>query len=215
MIQGRLERLFSDGFVEGFAWDIAAPERTLKVEVRAEDGEAVGAGLAHLYRDDLAEARVGLGWCGFRLRLSRPVASFQRSGLSLYECSRGERIDEAAPLSLAAGGSPTPSASVIGGFDPFSCESISTLRACDGLFDRYVRTNGLSAFVRGAYLYVLDRRADPETLALNLALLVRGALTPLGLLQMLADGPEFRSEPRRLTGPKAPEFPFSEPAHVG
>lgn len=215
MIKGRIERLNSDGFVEGFAWDTSAPERMLHVHARATDGETVAEGLAHLYRDDLAEVRVGLGWCGFRLRLRRPATDFQRSGLALYESSSGARLDLADQIPIADGEAPAPSLSVIGGYDPFSCDAVSALRACDGLFDRHIQANGARAFVRAAYLYLLDRRADPETLALNLALLERGALTPFGLIELLADSAEFRSEPRRMAGPKAPEFPFTGPSHAG
>lgn len=201
MIRGRLERLYSAGFVEGWAHDVSAPQRLQRVEMRSTDGEVLGGGLAFLFRDDLADQEIGFGWCGFRLRLMRPPEAV-RSGLVLLDPTSGTRID-AAKLAPVAQEAEQP-----GEFDPFAATSMAPLRACAAIFDQYLRNVGPQAFVRTAHRYVLGRRAEPETIALDSILLESGAMSPLQLLERLAESVEFKLEPRPIPGPWASDFPF-------
>jgi len=216
MISGRLERLYSEGYFEGWAFDQEAPERPLRIEIRAADGRVVAEGLANLYRDDLANARQGLGWCAFRLRFAEPARELRRSVLALHDGASGFRIHFALQVPFIAGDGPTWSPGEdAAGFDPFVIERPSQLRACQGLFARFVRARGANAFVRAAYIYMLGRRADPETLAIHSEMLRKGSLTPFRLLEMIAETAEFRARPRALAAPNAPGFPFVEAANAG
>lgn len=208
MIQGRLERLLSHGFLEGWACDGLEPHRPVTVEARAEDGEIVAAGLANLFSDDLASDDIGLGWCAFSLKLSQPVETFRHGGLSLIAGPGRQQLDFADGLPLVHSQSEASS------MDPFSLTDIRQLRACGALFDSFLRIAGPRVFARTAYIYVFDRPADPESLALHSALIEKGALTPYRLLTLLVDSAEYRREPRRLAAPTTPEFPFAEPIHV-
>jgi len=215
MITGRLERLFAGGYVEGWANESRAPERPLAVEIRAGDGTVVAEGLANLYREDLANAREGLGWCAFRLRLARSAAEFRRGLLALHEKASGFRIDFAVGIPFVAGNVHDESRDGdIAGFDPFVISQLSQLRACEELFARFVRAKSASDFVRVAYMYMLGRAADPETLALHAEMLAKGKLAPLRLLQMISETTEFRARPRELAAPNAPGFPFVEATHA-
>ncbi len=63
-----------DGFsAGGWAIDLAALGQPVQVEALC-DGEVVGAGLADLYRGDVAEAGLPTARCGFHLLLNRPAA---------------------------------------------------------------------------------------------------------------------------------------------
>ena len=62
-----------DGFsAGGWAIDLAALDQPVRVEALC-DGEIVGAGLADLYRGDVAEAGLPTARCGFHLVLTRPA----------------------------------------------------------------------------------------------------------------------------------------------
>ena len=62
-----------DGFsAGGWAIDLAALDQPVRVEALC-DGEVVGAGLADLYRGDVAEAGLPTARCGFHLVLTRPA----------------------------------------------------------------------------------------------------------------------------------------------
>lgn len=208
MIAGRLEKLLPEGFVEGWACDADLPTAALEIEVREAGGETVASGFANLFRDDLADIGVGLGWCAFRLRLARPVETFRDARLTLHAIASAGEIDSAQGLPL------DPVEAAVTEPDPFSAATIQALRGAETLFDAYRKGLGARAFARVAYLYVLNRRADPESLALNLALLEKGAITPFGLIALLGESQEALSEPRRFASPKAPEFPFVGEASV-
>ena len=92
--------------------------------------------------------------------------------------------------------------------DPTVISGLQQLSGCGALFDQFLAANGPTEFVRAAYIYVLNRPADPSGLQNYATLLAGGETTPLGLLSTLADSEEFRSRPRRLAAPKTPNFPF-------
>lgn len=208
MVRGKLETMGSDGCVEGWAFDPEAPENIAAVEVRSADGQTVGEGLAFLFRDALADAGLGLGWCGFRVRMTSPPEAL-RAGFSLHDRASGAPLDFAQTLPVDAGEERDRE------LDPFAAPSLASLRACTTVFERYLRTAGAAAFVRVSHVYALGRRAEPETVSLDAGLLESGVLTPLQLLERLIESGEFQREPRRLAGPRASDFPFFGAAHVG
>ena len=57
----------------GWVIDLAAPEQAVEVQAVC-DGEVVGVGRAELFRDDVSEAGLPTGQCGFALILNRPAA---------------------------------------------------------------------------------------------------------------------------------------------
>ena len=208
MIRGKLERMCSDGRIEGWAFDPEAPEIIPVVQVRSAEGKTVGEGLAFLFRDRLADAGLGLGWCGFSLRPMLPQEDLLR-GLSLHERGSGAALDLAAALPVVTAEEADRE------LDPFASPSWASLRGCAEDFQRYLQVAGPAAFERVAHVYTLGRRAEPETVALDADLLASGVLTPLRLLERLIRSDEFQREPRRLAGPRAPDFPFFGAAHVG
>jgi hypothetical protein len=208
MIRGKLERICSDGRIEGWAFDTEAPETIPAVQVRSADGRALGEGLAFLFRDRLADAGLGLGWCGFSIRPTLPQIGL-RTSLSLHERGNGAALDHAEALPVVAAEDEDRE------LDPFAAPTWASLRGCAEVFERYLQAAGPAAFVRVAHIYTLGRRAEPETVALDADTIVSGVMTPLQLLERLVGSDEFQREPRRLAGPRAEDFPFFGAAYVG
>jgi len=215
MITGRLERLTAGGYAEGWAFESLSPERPLTVDIRVGAGDIVAEGLANLYRDDLANARLGLGWCAFRLRLAPPSPDHRDDQpLALHDKGSGRRIDFALDIPVVSGDGFEDLGQDVVGFNPFVIEDISQLRACEELFARFIRTKGASGFVRAASMYVLGRHAGRESLALDAEMLRKGKVTAIQLLEMLTETAEYRVRPTKLAAPNAPGFPFVEPAYA-
>ena len=100
-------------------------------------------------------------------------------------------------------------------FDPFAIDRIEQLAGVADIFDAYVRSRGAAAFVATAYVYTLGRVADAEAVALYGKMLRERSLTPFGLIELLADGKEFKFRPRQPAAPIAPSFPFVEGGDAG
>ena len=209
MLAGRIDSVTSSGFVEGWAFDSAAPAQPLAVAVLDRDGAEVAAGLAHRYREDLVAAQCGIGWCAFQLRVAVSVSRLRQSAVTLvgHACrSEIHRADPAAYLEnsealLAELADLTRS-------DPTVIGAIEQLRGCEAMFGEFVRQRGLEAFLGTAYAYVLGRPANGSGRALYRRLLCDGLMTPYTLLRALHDSDEFRSRPRLLSAPNTAAFPF-------
>lgn len=215
MIRGRLETLYSQGYIEGWAYDADDLARPLPVEIRGPDGVAVARGLALGYRDSLARAKLAGGWCSFRLRTERPAEELRKVGLGLYESVSGERLYFADAVAYADGWAPEFEKGADGMLlDPFVIDRVSQLRDLSELFDAFIRARGVEAFVRTAYVYLLGRAADVEGVALHGHMIEEKTLSPYGLLELLSETQEFRARPRLLAAPKAPAFPFVGAADV-
>jgi len=210
VIRGHLDALSTRGFAEGWAYDDAAPDRILSVVLRDAAGEELGAGFANLYRGDLAEVGFRHGWCAFRLRLSRTPDALRGARLSLHEAESGAELaaTDAWRLRIAEDGPATTVDAVVAA-DPTVIRSIQHLAGCAGLFAAFVARHGVTEYVRSAYGYVLGRPADAAGQVSYERLLRLGAVTPFGLLVMLADSEEFRREPRLLASPADPGFVFA------
>jgi uncharacterized protein YceK len=92
--------------------------------------------------------------------------------------------------------------------DPTLVRSIAQLSGCNTVFADFVAAQGVQAFVRAAYVYILGRPADASGLATYSALLQDGLLPPYELLKALHESEEFRSMPRLLIAPSEPGFVF-------
>ncbi|SHI73264.1 hypothetical protein SAMN02745194_00971 [Roseomonas rosea] len=210
MIRGHLDALTAAGFVEGWAFDTEAPGRPLKLRVLDPEGQELALGYAHLFRADLAHVNFGHGWCAFRLRLGRPVAEVAEIPVSLQSADTGDEIQAARILKLRDGAEPRGDtlARVVAG-DPRVATSIDQLRGYGPVLQDFMARRGITEFIRTAYLYVLGRPADEDGIRSYAPLLGIGALTPFGLLAVLAASEEFRSRPRSLTAPNTPGFVFA------
>ncbi len=211
MLRGHLDAVSSAGYVEGWAYDTEAPCRPLTVTIVDDGNREIAWGVAHAHREDLVDAGCGTGWCAFRLRLvewpvSRPwralvladratqVAIFRRELLPYV--ARPEKFIETIPELIAA--------------DPTLITSLQQLSGCEGLFGRFIKTHGIDAFVRAAYLYLLGRPADLSGLRSYGKHLRAKNVTPHGLLLAIANSDEYRARPRQHCAPNVAAFPFQE-----
>ena len=211
MIRGHLDALTPAGFAEGWAYDDAAPDGVATVRVQDPDGAELGLGFANLYRGDLAEVGFRHGWCAFRLRLARPTEALRGLRLSLHDAASGAEIHATDVWRIREAAEPVgTTVEAVVAQDPTVLRSIQQLQGCGDLLARFVQAHGIEAFIRTAYAYVLGRPADPAGQAAYDRMLRIGALTPFGLLLLLADSVEFREQPRLLPSPAAPGFVFLE-----
>jgi hypothetical protein len=210
MIRGHLDALTPGGFAEGWAYDDATPDAVLTVAVQAPAGEEVARGFANLHRGDLAEVGFGHGWCAFRLRLSRPAEALRGARLSLRDARDGAEIHATDTWRIRQAAEPSgDTIEAIVAQDPTVLRSVQQLSGCRDLLARFLAAHGITDFVRAAYAYVLGRSPDPAGLASYERMLSIGALTPFGLLLLLADSVEFREQPRLLASPASPGFVFA------
>jgi len=136
-VQGRIEQV-REGVVSGWAWNPTTPG--WRVGVRAlVDGQDVGGSAADLYRPSLADAGIGDGHHGFRIKL--PEATVRRGEHSLrIEAGDGARLPPAASFELV-------SAEPSSGWDgvQFSLEDPifgRVERVCDGVVSGWVCRSG-------------------------------------------------------------------------
>ncbi len=211
VLQGHLDAITAAGYVEGWAFDSAAPLRSLTVSVRAGDAE-MAHGIANRYRWDLADAGCGTGWCAFRLKLAAAVANLVDQPLLLCEAATGCEILRSPRLPLADDSEPELSSlEEVVLSDPTLVQSIEQLKGCGAVFADFIAAAGVENFVAAGYVYVLGRPADRQGLAIYAAYLLRGTITPWEFLRALYDSDEFRATPRLLTAPCEPGFVFYHP----
>ena len=195
--------------IEGWAYETDAPADPLVVAVTDDDGYEIASGLAHHYRQDLVEAQCGIGWCHFQLRTTGSVSRFRKMPLQLLARRTGDVILRVEQVPYAERLERTlNSIEDVVLSDPSACTSIDQLSGCDEIFDQFIKTRGVDAFVRTAYVYVLGRIIDAEGLALYGRLIRQRLLTPHTMMRTLASSDEFRSKPRSLIAPTMGGFPF-------
>jgi hypothetical protein len=210
-MRGHLDALTPGGFAEGWAFDPDAPATPLVVRLLDPAGAEVARGLAAHHRADLAGIGYRFGWCAFRLRLSMPAELLRDVPLTLLESNTGVILHAAARPAWqdrAALDSCTTVEAALAQ-DPTTLRNIRQLSGWGPGFAAFIERHGAQAFVRAAHLYVLGRPPESQRLALEERLLTSGAVTPFGLLSLLADVEEVRSGARRLASPIAPGFPFA------
>jgi hypothetical protein len=209
VLRGHIDALTTVDFVEGWACDTDGGRPGLHVEVVASEDGPVAEGFANLFRADLAEAAIGFGWCAFRLRLRLYYKGLVRQALTLRDAATGAvlhatencRVREDLDLPCATVQEAIAS-------DPTVLTALNQLRGCQALLAQFVTRRGVGEFVRAAYVYVLGRPVEPAALAAYGRMLRTGAITPFGLLTVLADSDEFRSRPRLMASPNSTGFVF-------
>ena len=87
--------------------------------------------------------------------------------------------------------------------DPTLISGVWQLRGCEQLLLKFIRTHGVEAFVRAAYIYVLGRDADDSGRAMYSRCIRQSTLSPVGILEVLADSEEYRSRTRQLGTPNS------------
>lgn len=209
MLRGNLDSLLSSGYFDGWACDTERPHSPLHLIVKDETGAALAEGLAHLFRPDLAKAGLGAGWCAFRLRTDAPVSRVCKSAVTVFEAASLTPITHPVrPQLVETVEIELRTVFEVASLDPTHLGLVSRLEGCGAIFDDFVKSRGVAAFIRAAYVYVLQRPADPDGLALYGRLLRQGAIAPSAVIETLATSTEFRSQPRNLVAPNAPGFPF-------
>ena len=209
MRRGHIDSVVSNGLVEGWALNEGGSNDPLHVKILDGGGAEIASGLANLYRKDLARAGLAFGWCFFKLKSSRPADRLRHDRLTLAAADDGATLFGPAKVEFE----PRADHAVldIAGLlysDPTVLRSLDEIEGCDTLFSDYITGNGVDAFVRTAYAYVLGREIDEEGFAVYSRLVEQKQLAPYAMLRTLADSPEFRSKNRVLAAPNAPNFPF-------
>lgn len=213
MIRASLDALTQGGYAEGWAYDDAALAEPVALRLHGPDGAELGGGLANLYRADLADAGFRYGWCAFRLRLTLPeggVEALKGARLVLREAAGGAEIVATAEWRLrVAADPPLDSVARVVARDPTTIADVQQLSGCDPLFRAFIARHGVAEFVRAASLYILGTPPAEARQASWERLLRAGALTPFGLLVLLAETEEAQREKRRLPSPADPGFVFA------
>jgi hypothetical protein len=209
MLSGFLDGVTSTGYINGWAYDTAAPIDPPALAVLV-GGEEIARGIANRYRADLADSGHGTGWCAFRFRISCPVGRLRRSPATLVTVRGGTHICHADQLALIEDHEPPlDRMDDIVRNDPTVIDSIEQLRGCAPIFAALIEKYGVESFIRAAYVYVLGRAADRSGIEAYARMLNHAAVTPFGLLYGLCNSEEFRAAPRRLTAPTEPGFIFN------
>ncbi len=209
MLRGHLDALMSTGFFEGWAYDTERPAVAMEVAVSTTLGREVAAGLANLYRDDLVQAKCGMGWCAFRLIATDPVAELRNERFKLVERRSETIIAFPAAIKYVESGEESPvSIADLVRTDPTCLKSVDQLEGCGAVLEMFIKTRGVDAFVRTAYVYVLGRPADPDGLAAYGNLIRKSFISPQTMIRTLASSSEFQTASRNLVAPNAAGFPF-------
>lgn len=212
MLIGHLDALTTSGFAEGWAHDTAAPDRVVGVRLSGPEDQEFGFGLANLHRPDLAEASLHSGWCAFRLRLALPctLETLKGTRLVLCETADGTEIWAGAEWHIRdSAEAPLDTPEHVAAQDPTTVASVQQLSACGLIFCNFIARHGAAEFVRTACLYVLGNPADDARRLGWERLLRSGAITPFGLLALLAETEEARRDHRLLASPADPGFVFA------
>ncbi len=207
-LRGQLDNITSLGYIEGWAYDAADPTKAIDVCVMAGEHE-IAWGLAHRFRADLMDAGCGTGWCAFRVRIGEQYKDQLSGPMRLLHRSSGQVLHAVDSMSsIADPEEPIASVEARTACDPTLISGIWQLRGCEQILLRYIRKHGVEAYVRAAYIYVLGRHADEGGRAQYARCIRQATLTPVGVLEVLADSDEYRSRPRQLGTPNSPTFPF-------
>jgi hypothetical protein len=207
--KGYLDVITSSGYVEGWAYDSAAPLDPLTVAVLSPKQIEIAWGIANQYREDLALAGCGTGWCAFRVKITDSVKQLKPQALTLVDRGSGTPIARRNPVPLRADDDrPIRQIADLFASDPTMIRSLDQLQGCKDLFARFVERQGAEGFVRAAYVYLHGRSADAVGLSDYATFMRESAIAPYELLVRMADSDEFRSRARLLPAPHSMAFPF-------
>jgi hypothetical protein len=88
-LEAHIDGLSPAGVLEGWAWNRAAPDRSVTLDVLIDDA-IVGQTVADLFREDLRLAGKGSGYCAFSVSLPLTIISMRREiPVSLRDCATG------------------------------------------------------------------------------------------------------------------------------
>jgi len=209
MLKGYLDAVTSSGHIEGWAYDSESPLSPLNVSIIAHDGRELGQGMACSFREDLLNAGHVAGWCAFRIKLTHSTTGILSFGLVVInqQAQPSLVLHQAVPY-VVREEAPIRTIADLVTADPTQIGSLDQLRGFDSLFNAFIKAQGIDAFVRAAYLYLLHRPADASGHAAYKKYLRSKKVSPYGLLRAIADSGEYRSRPRQHFAPTNPAFPF-------
>jgi len=208
MVRGHLDSVTSAGYFEGWAEDSSRPTEIVPVAVANESGELAN-GLAHHFRRDLMEAGCGTGWCAFRIRSVVPPDQVGPGPYRLLNPTSGAVLHQIDTVpSIDDPEHPLETVEEVTEVDPTILHGVWQLRGCENLLKAFIRKRGVDAFVRAAYVYILQRPADDGGRVQYARSIRQSTLTPVGVLEVLANSEEFRNKARQLIAPNAHGFPF-------
>ncbi len=99
--------------------------RPLRVAVVAADGTPSAEGLANLYREDLAKAKCGVGWCAFRLITDASPSRLRNGPLFLIEQRSGQLIHQTLRIDyVEADPADADAFDDLGAIDPYVLRSV-------------------------------------------------------------------------------------------
>jgi hypothetical protein len=208
MPRGHIDWVDRCGLIVGWAHDETRPFDAMLVSIVDLEDVEIAAGLAHLYRQDLAKEGFARGWCHFRLRSQEPIEVVRHQPLRLVDKTTNKVLYGPHVANYLETNEPSFDnvEQLIAG-DPTVLQSSEPLEACEADLKSFAATQGVEAFARTAHIYVLGR-VDHQALALHKQLVSEGRLSPATLIRLLADSSEFRTSGRRLAAPNSPDFPF-------
>ena len=208
MLKGYLDSYTTAGYFEGWAIDTDRPTDVIAVSV-VHEGQELAWGLAHRFRRDLMEAQCGTGWCAFRARAEPPLETLPEGFFRLFARHDRSLLHTAESLRVMPDTEePIDTVDAVSAVDPTILGGVWQLRGCEHVMAAFIRKHGVDAYVRAAYVYVLGRPADEGGRARYARCIRQATLTPVGVLEVLADSDEFRGRTRQLIAPNCPGFPF-------
>jgi hypothetical protein len=211
MLRGHLDAITTTGYIEGWACDDERPLSSLVVSIVANDVQ-IAYGICNRYRWDLADARLGVGWCAFHLKLVDAAQHLKGQVLGLIDTVSGKELFRATMDHPVQDNEPSPSTpEEIIRSDPTIIGAVEQIKGCAAVFSEFIRLHGNAGFVRRAFLYVLNRPANHSEIEVYSKALGEESITAYGILQSLYESEEFRTAPRLLLAPPEPGFAFRWP----
>jgi hypothetical protein len=209
VLKGYIDGIASSGYIEGWAFESEAPLDPLTISILDGHDLEIAWGLAHHYREDLSAAGYAAGWCAFRVKATGSVSRVRKQALTLMDRISQQQIVRRKRVPYAEDREPgLSSIAEIVSSDPTTITSIFQLKGCEEIFDNFLNTRGVDAFIRAAYVYALARPADASGLASYGQMIRRNMLTPFQLLEILTNSEEFRARALLLAAPHSMGFPF-------
>jgi hypothetical protein len=185
MLAGHLDAVPILGHLEGWAFDTDDAVEPFEVAVFSRSNE-VAWGLAHRFCTDLMNAKYGIGWSAFRMRLFGIIGYVRDRLLRLLERTSGAQIRMASALVLIEDSEcavqPDNGAAT---FDPTVNNGTWHPQNCEKLFPKLISANGLETFLSAAYAYMLGRPVDAAGLIQSSQAIRKATRTPFGVLQDL------------------------------
>lgn len=216
---GHVDGIF-DGHVCGWAWDPSDPKRKVEVQI-LDRGRVIARAVADLFRQDLAESKIGDGKYHFRIPVPASLITDQQRYLSVIaRVSGGEElpgspITHVGDLALEANQKHHLS------IDDLLRENVEKVRNTQGADARNLifhtasclrdveRQYGISASLSFAYVFLLRRNIDPEAFKSRKQAIQQRITTYEEVIQGILQSDEFLSLGyQHIVWPDDKEFPL-------